>query len=133
EKQTDNLENFGLLLRWQASIYEMDKLFKIPNTQLKFIIDCFLKSVDKMVNDTPFLSLYENTVEKKPDYVYKRNPFEINTICTLLIRNKNERRFDKEDAKLIHKALYSDISNIAGHNALAKTSVQLGQPVKISD
>jgi hypothetical protein len=127
-------ENLGLLLRWQAAIYEMNKIFRIPDRRLKYVIDCFNQSVDEMVDDVNFITLFDNkTNQKKPDYVYNRSPFEIETIRTIRVKRKDGGDFSKEEAKIIHKALYTDISNIVDCGNVAKTPIQLGQPVEISE
>lgn len=130
------IENYGLLLRWQAALYEMNKIFRISNVRLKFVIDCFRENVMKMVDDTSFLSVLKNSrVENKPEYIYDRSPFEKNTILTLCIKDtgKNGPK-DIGDAKIIHKALYSDLSelNLENQDNIDAVSIQLGQPVKIS-
>jgi hypothetical protein len=127
-------ENIGLLLRWQAAIYEMNKIFRIPDHRLKYVIDCFNQSVNDMVADADYITLFDHEPNQEvPDYVYSRSPFEIKTIRTILIKRKDDRHFSQEEAKIIHKALYTDISNIIDYGDLTKTPIQLGQPVKISD
>lgn len=124
--------NIGLLLRWKAAIYEMNKIFKIPNHRLKYVIDRFRDQVRQMVEDTNFLSLVHEDVKELPDYVYRRSPFELNTICTIQVKLLNES-IDPTVIKCIHKALYSDLTSLISGECDLKTAIQLGQPVKISD
>lgn len=126
------LMNFGLLLRWKAAVYEMNKIFKIPDSRLKFVIDCFRKSVLDMISKTPFLVELKNNKNDVPEFVYDRSPFEMNTIFTLRITPLN----NLQEAKIMHKALYSNLSHILqlpNNSHIGKTSIQLGQPVSISN
>lgn len=131
-----NIENFGLLLRWKAAIYEMNKIFRIPDLRLKYVIDAFRENVLSMIENTSFLSLVKNNrIEDVPEYVYDRSPFEKNTIFTVLI-NHPDGPVNKEETKKIHKALYSDVTRIISSldkEDIAKLVVQLGQPVKTSE
>lgn len=129
------LKNVGLLLRWQAAIYEMNKIFRIPNQRLKFVIDTFRKYVFAMIAEVHYLSLVDkDRNQSEPDYVYERSPFEVNTICTICITHPEGPK-NKEETKIVHQALYSDISNIMEEedNNISSISIQLGQPVQISE
>lgn len=123
-----NLCNIGLLLRWEAARYEMNKFFRVPDSKIEYILDCFEKNVIEMVNSSDFLSLLNNNNKNKQN---RQGVLERNSIFTILITPLNT----VEEVKILHRALYSDISHILSLNSIDeidKISIQLGQPVSIS-
>lgn len=126
--------NMGLLLRWNVAIYEMNKVFLIPNNRIEFVINTFNKAAKNMVQRSPFLKEARLSTVSEEDLHPEntRSPFEINTILTFTIE-ESDRFLDIDDAKLINKAMYSDLREVLGdEQKVAGISMQLGQPVKVS-
>ena len=124
--QFDNF-NLGLLLRWNAAIYEMNKIFRVPDSKVEYIFDCFETSVNKMVKDSEFLSLLSNSNNRCNE---RQGVLEKDSIFTIIIKPLNSI----EEAKLLHKALYTDLSSFLSLDSIdeiEKISIQLGQPVSI--
>src|SRR5690554_547240 len=126
--------NMGLLLRWNVAIYEMNRVFLVPNHRIEFVVNSFNSAAKKMIHDSPFLQEAHLSTISREDLFPENttSPFEINTIITFTIE-ESERFLSIDDAKLINRAMYSDLSGILNTDSkVAGISMQLGQPVKVS-
>lgn len=126
--------NMGLLLRWNVAIYEMNRVFLVPNKRIELVVNSFNSAAKKMIRESPFLQeAHLSTISREDLFPENTNsPFEINTIITFTIEPE-DRFLDLEDAKLINRAMYSDLSDILTTDSkVAAISMQLGQPVKVS-
>lgn len=131
---TNEHNNLGLLLRWKAAVYEMNKVFLVPNKRIEFVINSFTCAAREMIVESGFceeISASSQT-EEDADPGNTISPFELNSIITLSIRKLDGSFLNLDDAKLIHKALYTDLRKCLDTKAkLASAIVQLGQPVKV--
>lgn len=131
---TDDENNLGLLLRWKAAVYEMNKVFLIPNHRIEFVINSFTNLARRMISQTTFLneiSAFSQTIEDTCP-TNTKSPFELNTIITFAIYGLDGSELTIEDAKIIHKALYTNLEPyLSQSNKILSLIVQLGQPVKI--
>lgn len=126
--------NLGLLLRWKAAIFEMNKVFKIPNNRIEFVIRAFQSATKKMINQSNYIHLLDiatvTSAHKVP--FPTKSPFELNSIISFNINMPNGLEFTFDDAKIVHKALYADLSEIVDcESKLMRTPIYLGQPVKV--
>ena len=126
--------NMGLLLRWKAAIFEMNKVFKVPNNRLEYVIKTFQGITKKMIESSVFLELLDiatvTSAHKVP--FPTKSPFELNTIITFNIKMPNGLECTFENAKIILQALYTDLSGIIDDNSkIMSTPIYLGQPVKV--
>lgn len=129
--QLKDIYNIGLLLRWKAACYEMSKISKIQEEQVDYIIHSFLRHARDMINYSGFLK--EDLIYETPDEEeFYDSPFDINSIITFTI-DIDDRIFDYNDGKIIHKALYTDLMSIINNipDRILSVIVQLGQPVKV--
>jgi hypothetical protein len=127
--------NLGLLLRWQAAVYEMNRVFLIPNKRIETVINTFTSTARQMIASSGFLR-EESLASLSDEDVHPTqtiSPFELNSIITFTINDDEKfRQLNLDDAKLIHRALYTDLSHIIpDSHKLASTIIQLGQPVKV--
>lgn len=132
EKPYDN--NPGLLLRWKATTYEMNKVFLVPNKRIKFVINAFTEATRNMIESSAFLmeiSASSQTIEdKEPSNT--ESPFELNSIITFAVKKSVDEDLNLDDAKIIHKALYTNLEEIIGIDGKIPAMItQLGQPVKV--
>lgn len=130
----DEDNNIGLLLRWKAAVYEMNKVFLVPNKRIEFVINAFTSAAREMIEESGFceeISASSQT-EEDADPGNTVSPFELNSIITFSIRKPDGSFLDLDDAKIIHKALYTDLSRcLEAKHKMASVIVQLGQPVKV--
>lgn len=132
---TSNKVNLGLILRWEAALYEMERFFAIDAEKVKLVTDIFINEVNNFLSEN---NLYSGGFEKDPPEFHDNYPsstfkgIDKNTICTLIISDKTLDFISYEDSKLIYQYLYSDISPMlpSVHRDLGKYEVHLGQPVK---
>lgn len=126
--------NMGLLLRWNVAIYEMNRVFLVPNKRIEFVVNSFNTAAKKMIQGSPFLQEAHLSTISREDLFPENttSPFEINTIITFTLE-RSDRFLDIDDAKLINRAMYSDLSELLTTDSkVAGISMQLGQPVKVS-
>jgi hypothetical protein len=126
--------NLGILLRWKVAIFEMNKIFKIPNSRVEYVIRTFQKEAKRMIHQSDFIDLLDiatTTNAYKVPYPTK-SPFELNSILTVNINTFNGVEFSFEDAKILNKALNTNLSKvISDKSKIMKIPVFLGQPVKV--
>lgn len=126
--------NLGLLLRWKVAIFEMNKIFQIPNNRIEFVIRAFQAATKKMAERSNFINLHNiatvTSAHKVP--FPTKSPFELNSILTFSINMPHGLAFSFDDAKILHQALYTDLSDIFGDDSkIMSTPIYLGQPVKV--
>lgn len=131
-----NATNFGLVLRWESALYELERLMSLPEDRLLMTIDRFNRAVHDMTNKSEVLKIIdsERLKEKRSDLCH---PFERNMIITLSLQgfgSGQRKDIDLDDARVIHQGLYSNLEHFvtAEQSELAKLNVHLGQPVKCS-
>ncbi|TVR41925.1 MAG: hypothetical protein EA392_00905 [Cryomorphaceae bacterium] len=132
EAPDDN--NLGLLLRWKAAVYEMNKVFLVPNKRIEFVINAFNRAAREMIEGSKFLTEITASSQTKEDTDpgNTESPFELNSIITFAIQQADGSALHLEDAKTIHESLYSDLRDQLGLNdKIASVIIQLGQPVKV--
>jgi hypothetical protein len=124
--------NLGLLLRWEAAIYELRRVAGIGEERLRFTVRCFQEEVMAMVERSPWLGMVS---ELEGDGAIaaecREHPFERDTIMTMTIGGTGSDGLDMEDGRLIYRSMFSDLDlDAGGANSIATTHIQLGQPVK---
>lgn len=126
--------NLGLLLRWEVAIFEMNKIFRIPNSRIEFVLKAFQAATKKMIHESKFINLLEvATVTNAYKVPFPtRSPFELNSILTFDTVLPSGVELSFEDAKIVHRALYTDLSEIFNYESnILNTPIYLGQPVKV--
>ena len=127
--------NPGLLLRWEAAIYEMQRVFMVPNPRIERVINSFAHAINGMITESGFLRRVKISSDTAEDLapIDTVSPFELNTIITFEVcRKESVQGFSHEDARIIYRALYSDLSEIVSEpSRIAGIPILLGQPVKV--
>ena len=128
--------NYGLLLRWESALYELERILSLPEKRVSNVIKLFQESVKKLVGRTELLSLTGTPNNAFNEENILKHPFEKDMIMTLVLEGDNpitNGKLDIEDAKLIHKGLYTDLSSlleVEQVNSFSNLVIHLGQPVK---
>ena len=126
--------NLGLLLRWQSAIFEMNKVFMVPNPRIEFVIEAFNSVAKEMIQNSNHFDIIEIAT---PTEAYKipastRSPYEINSILTFVANLPNGDVFTYDDAKIAYQALYTDLTPIFNSDSdVVGTQIRIGQPVKV--
>ena len=127
--------NYGLLLRWESALYELERILSLSENRVSNVIKLFQKSVEKLVDSTDFLSLTGTPKNVFNEKEILHHPFEKDMIMTLVLEGDNpisKEKLDIEDAKLVHKGLYSNLSSLLQeeNNNYSSLVIHVGQPVK---
>lgn len=128
----DEALNLGLLLRWEAAIYELRRVTAIDEDRLRFTIRCFQEEVMTMVERSPWLGMVsELEGDGSIAEECREHPFERDMIMTMTIGGTGADGLDLEDGKFIYRSMFSDLELADGvQDPIANTHIQLGQPVK---
>lgn len=113
-------DNYGLLLRWKAAIFEMQLFNSISKNRIVDTINLVNSCIKKIMKKYDNIMIYSYINDKEKDY----NVLMSNTIITFGFKNKNIN-FDKT------KKIYQILIGKSWLNNNYKYSVHLGQPVKI--
>lgn len=129
----DNI-NLGLLLRWMAAIYEMNRIFLIPNKRIGEVIKLISSSITLAIEESEILYIHDSEkIDVAVDTISEYSPFEINTIVSFAVSDAKMNGFSYDDAKFVYEALYMDLTNIIeGNKRILEIPVLIGQPVRIS-
>jgi hypothetical protein len=122
--------NLGLLLRLEASIYELELFQKLTAADVRRTLDLFDEAVDMLTRHVRASRVTPYATGQWDDA--RVHPLEMRTLVTLDLSQTDEPA-DFEDALAIHKMLFEDLG---GHfddpedKAIASCRIRLGQPVK---
>ena len=128
-----NSYNIGLILRLQAALHEMQHIFSINNEKIYKVIELFRNEVYHIIEKSPVFELdsankiYNDAYEER----IANSPFEIDTIITVYLKDLNGNYITFDEAKIVNKQLYTDLSYLDDTKYFLKTIINLGQPVRI--
>jgi hypothetical protein len=128
----DEVENFGLLLRWEAALAELRAFRSLPEPQVAGFVRAFALAVQNRLNDDPaFEALATPPIDRRPllDTVGWDN---VPTIFPFLLHRPGTGQtrvpLNRDQTQAIYRLLQSDIDGIRGSSG-AGLRCQLGQPV----
>jgi hypothetical protein len=134
-----DITNFGLLLRIEAGLFEMERLLAMPVERIDAVILAFGSALHNFSGDQPF-RLVEGAASDRAagDFLsksYKSHPLDRKMlyVIELLIRHSDGRMLTIDEARRVYRLLYSDLgaSFPLGADHLAASEIcHLGQPVK---
>ena len=113
--------NYGLALRWEAGLAEMEPTLKIDETERVSKTAEWRKAVVEMVGKHDNLNYFEAA-------------YDTDSIISIRIKNTGDERpwFNKSELAKVFKAMTLDMSAKFPDNEIAKHKCFIGQPVLIS-
>jgi hypothetical protein len=125
--------NLGLLLRWKAALYEMNRIFQTHNNRLNEIMNLIRGPIRNTLDEVQFIEMVDPDSE---DRILKHrsgfSPFESESIFSFKIRHRNGSFLNYSECKDVYNALYVDLEKMFGVNdRVLKIPVLIGQPVKL--
>ncbi|WP_194855656.1 hypothetical protein [Alloalcanivorax venustensis] len=125
--------NFGLVLRWESALYEMERFFGIPSSRVAKVVDAFQNAVAWMCETYLFIKQVAPAVPAVKTASGPSDPLEREMIYTVELRDiNNVDPLTSDDARRIYKYLYSCFESEECEEEdreTLKTVVHLGQPV----
>jgi hypothetical protein len=126
--------SFGLLLRLEAAIYELQRLAAVPDERLLAVVKAFGESVRAFTERSPRFSLFIAAEGLRPQ-THIDHPFERDMLFTVQVvgTKPDGRPLDIDDAKQLYHQLYTDLSDRFDNpadKAVAREICHVGQPVK---
>nr|VFK68346.1 MAG: hypothetical protein BECKUNK1418G_GA0071005_12255 [Candidatus Kentron sp. UNK]VFK73601.1 MAG: hypothetical protein BECKUNK1418H_GA0071006_12275 [Candidatus Kentron sp. UNK] len=132
--------NYGLLLRWETALANIEQYASIPFEKRAYIIFRWGKKVRKLVTETAHVNLLDKSAEIKNDYFQHG---ECNTIISFTlhpaIQNTSVKALGTGALKVVHQWMTKDISANLPNNATFEERLAvshkclIGQPVEISE
>jgi hypothetical protein len=125
--------NFGLLLRWESALYELERYFAVPEPLAARVIMAFQRSVCEMCEKSDYLKVVAPTQETIQPGVEPKPSLEQEMIFTIeLDDTRSASELDSQDAREIYRYLYTSFRSLNSDYRIrtaAETIVHLGQPV----
>jgi len=141
-KNLSNRPNLGLLLRWQAALWEIDAFYSVPDKERLRTIEAFGIKIIQMIDDNPDLRLVMAPPHERGYRQTERSWDQLPTIFTFLVyradqESGGQRPLSYDEAKHAYYCLNADIAGILPVYAsdrdheLAVKRCHIGQPVRI--
>lgn len=122
--------NLGLLLRLEASIYELELFQKLGAADVRRTLDLFDEAVDALAADLGARRVMPYAAGEWQEA--RQHPLEMRTLVTLDL-STTPAAPDFDGARVLYRALLDDLSDratTAEERAIAARPFRLGQPVK---
>lgn len=132
--------NFGLLLRLEAALFELERLLAMPMDRVDTVIRAFTTAMGNLPTAMPFRLLEGSADEYAAgDHLNQLSPAHPLDRKMLYVIKLTDRipgtgaALDIEQARAVYRALYTDMSDAFAkpHDALVAAEIcHVGQPVK---
>jgi hypothetical protein len=130
--------NFGLLLRLEAGLFELERLLTLPMARVDAVIAAFGAAMRNLPSDAPF-RLVEGAAEDPAAGDHQGptpHPLDRKMLYVIELTDPHPARGDAlgvEEARAVYRTLYSDVSDqftTLDERLAAAEICHLGQPVK---
>jgi hypothetical protein len=144
KKALPTRRNYGLLLRWETALTNIEQYVSIPFEKRVSIISWWLEKTKKLVEETAFVELFSEDINK----IEKQNHdcwHDFNTIVLFTVHPMQEENaepglaLDTKALKKVYQWMTKDIAIWLPNHAsveervIANYKCLIGQPVKISE
>lgn len=130
-------QNYGLLLRWETALANIEQYVSIPLDKRAYIISQWLEKAKKLVEKTAYVNLFfDDSVEVESD---KFRHGGCNSIISFTLHPEPGNALDTESLKAVYQWMAKDISAWLPNNVTveerfaANHKCLIGQPVKIGE
>jgi hypothetical protein len=130
-----NIENYGLLLRWEAALAELLAFRELPDEAIRNFLETFAQAVSDHINDNPALELLSTPAPDRGSIAPAKSWDHLPTIFPFVLSRRSSSgkqiSLNADETKRIHELLREDLGNLPGHASTAHLSMrcQVGQPV----
>jgi hypothetical protein len=124
----ENSANIGLLLRWQAALYELRSFLAVPQAEIARLLQRFADDVEKNLRGHACFDALPTPVLNRMPTIAGATWDVIPTIFPFLLRSRNGKYLNREQTAWIYQSLQVDMTHQT-HHPLAAVRGQLGQPV----
>jgi hypothetical protein len=131
-EQLDDVENFGLLLRWEAALAELRAFRSVPDRQVASLVQAFADAVQyRLKIDPVFEALPIPSIDRRP-LIEATGWDHVPTIFPFLLYRPGPAQtrvpLSRGQTQKIYHLLQSDLTDIHGLG-VASLCCQFGQPV----
>lgn len=122
--------NLGLLLRLEASIYELELFQKLGAADIRRTLDLFDESVDSLTRRLGAARVPPHATGEWQEA--RSHPLEMRTLVTIDL-SQTEDPLDFDRAAVLHRMLFQPLGRAtanAAERAVANRRIRLGQPVR---
>ncbi|MEL7197251.1 MAG: hypothetical protein AAGL10_02960 [Pseudomonadota bacterium] len=129
----DPVPNFGLLLRMEAGLYELERVLSLDPERVGAVISALARVMQTLDDDLPFELHSCATSGSLP--VETGHPLDSQSLFVIAFKDEllESCPIDFDDARMIYRMLYSDLSDrfdTAQEKLVAADICHLGQPVR---
>ncbi|KWV93068.1 hypothetical protein [Erythrobacter sp. YT30] len=129
----DPVANFGLLLRMEAGLFELERLLALDNDRVGAVIGALTRVMEHLPDDLPFQLHSCATSGSLP--VETGHPLDSQSLFVIAFKDEllADCPIDFDDARMIYRMLYSDLSDRFSDpqdQITAADICHLGQPVR---
>jgi hypothetical protein len=124
----EDAANIGLLLRWQAALYELRAFFAVPQAEVADFLQQFADRVLGYMHAQACFEVLPTPVLSRLPVIAGSSWDTIPTIFPFLLRHTEGKHLSREQTSAIYQALQVDLS-AQYSDPVAATRGQLGQPV----
>lgn len=138
----DDWHNFGLLLRWEAALWEMEAFFSVEPREREQTLRTFLRRLRAAIERCKVTQLQDTPAFDRTLLGVATSPFAQQTILTFTVQRTDgdggARPLTVEEAQAVYQWLNVDISHQLPLTAseaeltLARRRFHIGQPVKLA-
>jgi len=126
--------NLGLILRWEAALYEIEQYFSIDRDACTKVVDTFCDAVERFTEKSSLFNVLDSRdLSIKPSQV-ESDPLDMDSIYTFEIVPPLDYgiRLEYAVALEVYHSLNQDISRLVprAETGAASFRLRLGQPVK---
>jgi hypothetical protein len=130
-----NVENYGLLLRWEAALAELRAFRELSDIAVRDFLELFARAVTDHIADLPVLELLPTPAPDRGPIASATNWDQLPTIFSFVLSHRSSSGkqvwLNPDETKRIHELLRENLGNLASHPSAAHLSArcQVGQPV----
>ncbi len=128
-------KNYGLLLRWEIALENIEKYITIPMEKRTYIISQWLEQAKCLVAETEYVNVFTEDVTEVDRRIDRLGG--CNTIISVTFHPECGEALDVESLKTVYQWMATDISTLLPNYAtveeysIAQQKCLLGQPVNI--
>jgi hypothetical protein len=130
-------QNYGLLLRWETALANIEQYVSIPLDKRTYIIYQWVRKAKKLVEETAYVNLFNDDVIEVDKQIDRHGG--CNSIISFTLHPEPGNALDTESLKAVYQWMAKDISAWLPNNVTvderfsANHKCLIGQPVKIGE
>jgi hypothetical protein len=129
------VENYGLLLRWEAALSELRAFRQLPEAAIRDFLETFAQAVMRHIARSPAFELLPLPALDRGAIAAAKSWDQLPTIFSFLLTRPSSSRkptwLNQNETKRVHELMREDLRSVPGvpSNTVLSPRCQIGQPV----